>query len=864
MAVKNTPWFAFFVLTSIEALAATFYLLSIPGDPKNSVFLGFSLSRLVLAGGLLLAFGIALGLALRVRFRGWTPNFLLEKVIREEKNWRALAGCAFVLFVLVGCIVLIPSYRVGRWGAMLERSRPLLLWLALVSGQLAALLWGQRFGFHVQALKRNLTANHATLRVMFGFLLLFAVVGVFIAVTGTGIQPDTMHWNENGVPLMSEQVLISLVVMLAGLVVERLSDKWRVKRWLDVALFFLIWLVAAVLWVAEPQPPTFFAPGPYPPNEELYPFSDAQTYDLSAQYALIGQKLGNGFHVDKPLYSVFLLGLHLLAGQNFSLFVNMQSAILALLPALVFLLSRQLFNRPAGCMAASLMMFYGINAISASRYILVSHPKLIMSEFPLAVLLALFVIWLMRWLMRPDKDRVAPLAVGGILSLATLVRHNVWLLAAAIPLFALPVFWRRWRAWLFSVALMMGMLFLTMLPWMWRTTQVIGTPFYFLGPLRGVVWTNRYLPSLSTPTPSPTNGMFIVTSTVSDEDVQPASSGGNEPAAEMTGKLSSVVSFVSAHFFHNLIASVFVLPLTPVFEDLSHILREVFPFWKLPWDGTMPLLALICLAFNLFLISSGIAGAWRRWRYAGWIPLLVWITYLAACAVARTSGGRYIVPANWIVLGYYAIGWVEILRWLRILLGVEDEGFENQEVVPSQNKTDWLRLAFAAFMFLLVGSFPLIADVAFPRLYPEQSETELLKELDQAGILNQSGLDFESLAAFAETEGAWVARGRALYPRFYLQDQGEAENYTRIRPYPRLTFYLIGADLNSGVILPLDRVSPLSDGADVIVIGCTGKNAVNAWSVIWLEHQIVYHRSPASPLHCPLSEPKCDENHHCQ
>ena len=49
----------FFWISGIEAVAAGFYLLTIPGDPKNSVLFGFSLSRL-LNIGVFFAFGLLL------------------------------------------------------------------------------------------------------------------------------------------------------------------------------------------------------------------------------------------------------------------------------------------------------------------------------------------------------------------------------------------------------------------------------------------------------------------------------------------------------------------------------------------------------------------------------------------------------------------------------------------------------------------------------------------------------------------------------------------------------------------------------------------------------------------------------------
>ncbi len=39
-------WLVFFLLAFLQSLAALAWMASIPGDPKNSLFLGFSASRL--------------------------------------------------------------------------------------------------------------------------------------------------------------------------------------------------------------------------------------------------------------------------------------------------------------------------------------------------------------------------------------------------------------------------------------------------------------------------------------------------------------------------------------------------------------------------------------------------------------------------------------------------------------------------------------------------------------------------------------------------------------------------------------------------------------------------------------------------
>jgi len=70
------------------------------------------------------------------------------------------------------------------------------------------------------------------------------------------------------------------------------------------------------LWIYLPAHSNYFAPGPYPPSFQAYPFSDAEIYDLGAQYALIGQRLNNFGYVDKPLYTFLLFLFHSVAGQS--------------------------------------------------------------------------------------------------------------------------------------------------------------------------------------------------------------------------------------------------------------------------------------------------------------------------------------------------------------------------------------------------------------------------------------------------------------------------------------------------------------------------------------------------------------------
>ena len=53
--------------------------------------------------------------------------------------------------------------------------------------------------------------------------------------------------------------------------------------------------------------------------------------------------------------------------------------------------------------------------------------------------------------------------------------------------------------------------------------------------------------------------------------------------------------------------------------------------------------------------------AWRRWRWAGLLPLGFNIGYSLATAVGRFSGWRYDLPADWVPYFYFGLGFVELL-----------------------------------------------------------------------------------------------------------------------------------------------------------------------------------------------------------
>jgi hypothetical protein len=56
----------------------------------------------------------------------------------------------------------------------------------------------------------------------------------------------------------------------------------------------------------------------------------------------------------------------------------------------------------------------------------------------------------------------------------------------------------------------------------------------------------------------------------------------------------------------------------------------------------------------------------------------------------------------------------------------------------------------------------------------------------------------------------------------------------------------------------------ISNAIDVLVLGCQADGFIMAWTVIRLDDNTVFERTPTSaPLACPLPEPVCDNNKSC-
>ena len=852
-----------FFLTAAQGIIVSVFLLSAQSDIKNSVFLGYSLERLVLAGGVLAISCLFFMLAiLYLRKPVWHNKIIL---LFMQKNNAIVV--AFLVLSVSGVLFLLPNYRFGSYEVYFLKLFPILIWGEVFSIQ-TLLIFAVIHEKKLLNLSLMLPSRRVFIFVGYVFFL-FLIVWGGIAISGVGIIPDDRYWNVASVPILNEQILMVILGSLffvTGLsfLENKYPDIYIIKKQ-NVIIFFLLWGIAALIWIQNPLPHNFFAPGPYPPNNELAPFADAATFDLGGQFALIGQGLFNGVFFDRVLLSGFLVFLHTLAGQNYSQVITLQVAIFAILIPILYLLGSNLYNRISGIALALFSLFRVSNAISSSTIIQSSHPKYMLTEFPTRILIALFILWLVLWVKRKNTNTSYLIAAGGVLGLGIMLRTNVFLLFLVAFAFILirndiPLRNKMKFGFVFTMAF-----FITISPWMWRNQQVANTPFFFLPRFENVLG-ERYSQELPEGKPDIKTHSRIV-----GENVRNYS---NLKASEFS---TDIAHFTMNHFFHNIVTSVMMLPTSPIFHDLNHTLKEAYPYWNKvngQWLGQLTIISKIYLTFNLFIIALGVVLAWERWRSIGLIPLAVFLTYYLSNALARTSGGRYLVPVDWVVLLYFAIGLMQIVLWGMALFQVN---ISLKEPTFSLGKTSlWMGgvLSILPFFFIVFGVT--VVDRKIPQRYPERTKEETMTEIIEDGWLKQTNISKQELFLFLQQPTARVFLGRSLYPRFYQIGEGEhsaGKDAFEDKDFPRITFTMIGQFGQTGVILPLDE-SPayFPNASDVIVIGCQHpiegyiSPYIDAFMVILLDgdQEIVYTREPELQFQCPLSEPVCDGNRQCR
>ena len=775
----------------------------------------FSLTRLAM-------FGILLGF-----FILWIYFF-----VRRPARWEfvvrpSFASLSALLAVALGWSLFLLRYLdPDRYLSYYQRLAPILFYLLVLALQFSVFALISLYGLH-RGNYPQLTSVYKSSLIAFGIAL---CVLCFVAVTHLGFTKDPAYWGEPGVPLLGWQVALAILVggtvLILGLRFAFNRLGWSLSH-TDVIFAILIWVVAVFIWLSVPMSVmqnSFYAPM-VPPSNQPFPNSDAAYYDYHAQSVLLG--LGYlGDIPTRPLYVLFLTILHILFGQNYAWILAGQTCVIAFFPVTLYFLGKKVHSRAAGVMIALFAIFRELTTLWVSSATRVSDTRTLLTDLPTLLMITLACLFVMRWFENKSLQRA--LVAGGIFGLMLLLRTQSMIILPVVLLLAMFVFWPQWGAAGRMVAVFLIGIAVTVAPWLIHNDLAIGK-FTFDDPKQLAVISSQY--SLS--------GNLDI----SQFNIQSQSLAGNLIA--FTLQHPEVVSqFIANHFLATEIGGVLALPLIEPFKSLA---APIDIYWY-GWDGHLAWYNLLLVILYLVVVAVGLGSAWARLRWIGLMPLVFSLGYALANGVARFSGWRYDLPADWISYFYFGIGVAEIFSWVALFFGASAQRLFTQ--IDLERPAAKFNLKFAVPIlacFALVGSLPWIAEHAVAPRNLSLPAAALIEQASNVPAAKTAGLMQAQLKDFLAQNtnpNMEVVQGRVLYPRFFWRGQGIAQAHPSpayvARDYSRLGFLLMTDQITPfvfpGKVVPTD----FPDTGDAIIFGCRHSDYVEARVIVFAAQNLIF------------------------
>jgi hypothetical protein len=543
-------------------------------------------------------------------------------------------------------------------------------------------------------------------------------------------------------------------------------------------------------------------------------------YDSLAQSILAG----NGFIgtiPPRPLYILFLAGLHALFGQDYGRVILGQTLVFALLPVALYFLGKCLQSRAAGVTVALFAIFRELTSLWVSSGTRVSNSKMLLSEFVTTLALVAYLLIVLRWFREKRNGLFYPFICGGLLGLMLLLRSQSMFLAPGILVLALFAFWPDWKGWTLSSFIFAAGMILAVSPWLARNYSVTGK-VTLDDPNQILMVASMY----SGGTPTSNNILF-------EGKTLPEISG--YVMDTVLHRPGYVAGFVSNQFLANTIDSVLVLPIFARYDGLT---TPIYIYWY-EWNGNPTLPNILLILFYLIVIAFGLAAAWKRLRWAGLLPLVLFLCYAFSTSLARFSGWRYIFPADWVVYFYFGLGLIELLVNLTAFFGADPVRLlPVHEPVPTIWPTRPARVFLVAGAFLLVGALPWIAE----RSLPNRLESICADSIPSC--LAAQGVDSSKVQDFLDQRDAVALSGRVLYPRYFSRNDGIPSTNPspayQPRDYPRTGFYFLVPGKMELAVLPMKGAHPFPNAADAILLGCRRDKYVEVKMIIFLADGLTY------------------------
>ncbi len=831
--IPDGRWLAsgLLILGMAGSTAAVLDILSFSG--------GFTVSR-----SIMLAVPVVTGLLcawlLIKANRDWATSYHRLKGWMENPRFDRFMGTVIpLIWIALWIMAFLPPGGMGRWNAVYDRVNGLLQLFFLFT----SLIWffwiflKKRFGSLSDKANRE-----ATFAGVFLAGLILLVVG-FIVCTGMGIGPGTQFWGKSGIPVLHWQIGAALAVMAAVTLLDGRVFSAKPAWIKDLAVFALLWLTAFILWQSIPTPVSRFVTASYPPNYTAYPYSDAGDYALEAQAILAGNGFPYGF-LDKPLHLTFLAILSCLTGSDYARMMLAQVAVMAVIPGLIYLLVSKISNRPAGIAAGVVVLLMQANNLSIADRVQATNVKMAMSEPLTALLLILFCLSVVNWWKSPKKSWLHAAVSGALLGLTALVRLNTLVILPfilAVWLFAFNI--RRRQTWLAALVFILFCV-LGQVPWAVRNQVLEGNALdSYYSKVLGVVFKRRINPTIE---------LIPATKTPAPGTEQPAVNPLAEDEKTDSGSWLTLADAFTRTGMHNLVAVSLSLPASSYHQGLEETIRQ--PYWDQEWNGSFEPYGQIVLALSLMAVVLGFSISWKRSGVISLIPLLVLLTYVLSNTVSMVSGGRYIIPVDWVLPAYYAVGLAGLVTWLfRLQPGGETESIETSR----DAKKLWWQLA----VILVIASLPMAFSLLLPKQFKPADNSANLEQIRGIQADWPAGYSADDLESLAASPDGSLKTGWVMFPRWMKTGQGDTAGQGSAfsaLPFDHLSFSMISDDVYPfDAVLPVDQsIEPLPNASKVILAGCKTEAYFDTAVMIVLEPSPrVFIRKDPGSFTCPLPQP---------
>ncbi len=462
------------ILSILEGFIFAGTILAYPGDPKNAFLFGFSLSRLLLVGLILLIQGFLVFSLFNRRLN----HRLSSTLISSSSTLKFVKEALFIAILLLWITIWSPPGRLGKLEASYIRFRPFLIWIELIGVQTYFLIKILNREIHTGNLFSFLKTHKKSFLLAGIFLISIAVI-FFLLKRYAPIPEGLQYYIPPGAPLAGLQVFLSWAVFLLLFSVEYKASNWSRKKGWVWGIFFIIWIISFILWTTTPTSCTDDRLGPFPPNGACYPQINDAVYSIGSHYITLGQGIYHHWMTDKPFYMIFLAIGQWISGHSMDQYIAFQVFILALIPALLFLIGKKFAGLSGGLFLATLATLLELNSLRLYSITGSVNTKIENPEILTSLVLILLFFGMFNWLRHPEI-KIWAVITGGLLGLSVLIRFNPLFIVPVIILLFIWLNRKKQKTILVGLSLFVLTFSLVFLPWFFTARDSQGNNFYFM------------------------------------------------------------------------------------------------------------------------------------------------------------------------------------------------------------------------------------------------------------------------------------------------------------------------------------------------------------------------------------------------